>query len=182
MAEIKCFSLFCFSCTEHVFISNMYDRKWSDGVTFGQWMCTVFKHNYIQIGSFISLVWTSDPIVPSLTAGALDRKAGLYMVNTLIPSSASPAHVHSRPECYLTWKKKNMCSSAKERGGFLGRTGTSVWSVLPPIKGNLVTLLLSSVSDRRWLFSRAVRGPEVPSISAESCSIRGRREDGGTRQ
>ncbi len=77
----------------------------------------VIKHNYILIGSFISLVWTSDPIVPALTAGVLDRKAGLYVVNTLILSSASPAHVHSRPESYLT-QKVPTCSSTKERGGF----------------------------------------------------------------
>lgn len=62
----------------------------------------VIKHNYILICSLISLVWTSDPIVPGPTAGVLDRKAGLYVVNTLIPSSASPAHVHSHPEPYLT--------------------------------------------------------------------------------
>lgn len=63
-----------------------------------------------------SLVWTSDPIVPGPTAGALDRKASLYVVNTLILSSASPAHVHSRPKSYLTWKIP-MCSLTKERGG-----------------------------------------------------------------
>lgn len=40
-------------------------------------MCRVIKHNYTQIGSFISLVWTSDPIVGLLTAGVLDRKDGL---------------------------------------------------------------------------------------------------------
>lgn len=65
-------------------------------------MCRVIKHNYILIGSFISLVWTSHPIVPGSTAGVLDRKAGLYVVNTLILSSASPAHVPSRPESCLT--------------------------------------------------------------------------------
>lgn len=53
---------------------------------------------------------------------------------------------------------------------------------LPPIKGNLLTLLLSSASDRRWLSSRTARVPEVPSISAESCSDHRRRQDGGTRQ
>lgn len=36
-------------------------------------MWRVIKHNYILIGSFISLVWTSDPIVPNPTAGVLDR-------------------------------------------------------------------------------------------------------------
>lgn len=80
-------------------------------------MFRVIKHNYILLGSFISLVWTSDPIVPAQTAGVLDRKAGLYVVNTLILSSASPAHVHSRPESYLT-RKIPTCSSTKERGGF----------------------------------------------------------------
>lgn len=65
-------------------------------------MCRVIKHNYTLIGSFISLVWTSDPIVGLLTAGVLDRKAGLYVVNTLILTQTSSAHVHSRPESYLT--------------------------------------------------------------------------------
>lgn len=36
-------------------------------------MWRVIKHNYILMGSFISLVWTSDPIVPNPTAGVLDR-------------------------------------------------------------------------------------------------------------
>lgn len=65
-------------------------------------MFAVIKHNYILIGPFIFLVWTSDPIVAASTAGVLDRKARHYVVNTLIPSSASPAHVRSRPESYLT--------------------------------------------------------------------------------
>lgn len=65
-------------------------------------MFWAIKHNYILMCSLISPVWTSDPIVPGLTAGVLDRESDLFVVNTLIPSSASPAHVHSRPESYLT--------------------------------------------------------------------------------
>lgn len=43
-----------------------------------------------------------DPIVCGPTAGVLDREAALNVVNTLISSSASSAHVHSRPESFLT--------------------------------------------------------------------------------
>lgn len=43
-----------------------------------------------------------DPIVSGPTAGALDREAALNVVNTLILSSASSAHVHSRPKSSLT--------------------------------------------------------------------------------
>lgn len=60
------------------------------------------KHNYTLACSLISLVWRIDPIVSVPTAGLLDRKAFLYVVNTLIPSSASPAHVRSRPDSNLT--------------------------------------------------------------------------------
>lgn len=35
----------------------------------------------------------SDPIVPALTAGLLDRKDGPYVVNTLIPSSNPLVHM-----------------------------------------------------------------------------------------
>lgn len=52
---------------------------------------------------------------------------------------------------------------------------------LTPIKGNLLTLLPSGVSDRQGLFGGAVRGPEVPSISAAFVGEE-RGEDGGTRQ
>lgn len=93
-------------------------------------MFGVIKHNYILIDSFVSLVWTSDPIVPAQTAGVLDRKASLYVVNTLIPSSASPAHVHSRPESHLT-QKIPMCSSAKERGGFQEGQGLLLGQAYP---------------------------------------------------
>lgn len=63
----------------------------------------VILHNYILIGLFIFhfFIWISDPIVPALTAGVLDRKAGLFVVNTLIRSSASLAHVHARPQSDL---------------------------------------------------------------------------------
>lgn len=67
-------------------------------------------------------VWTSDPIVRGPTAGVLDRKASLCVVNTLILSSASPAHVHSRPKSYLT-RKIPMCSLTKERGGLKAGRG-----------------------------------------------------------
>lgn len=38
-------------------------------------------------------VCKSDPIVPVLTAGILDRKASPYVVNTLIPSSNPLMHM-----------------------------------------------------------------------------------------
>lgn len=110
-------------------------------------MYRFIKYNYILIGSFISSVWTSDPIVPALTAGVLDRKAGLYVVNTLILSSASPAHVRSRPESYLTWKIP--MSSSLRKGVDFRRDRDFSLVRLTPIKGNLLTLLLSSVSDRQ---------------------------------
>lgn len=48
------------------------------------------------------------PFVPTLTAGALDRKAGLYSGKQPDPF---PAHVRSRPQPFLT-RKVTTCSSS----------------------------------------------------------------------
>lgn len=67
-------------------------------------MFGVIKPNCGLIGSFFffpPLVWTSVLIVPTLTAGVLDRKAHPLCGKHPDPA-ASPAHVHSRPESHVT--------------------------------------------------------------------------------
>lgn len=68
-----------------------------------------------------------------------------------------------------------MCSPAKEKGWTAAGAGTPVrWSL--PHKREFIDLLPNNVPDRHWVFSGAIKGPEVLGISAKGSSICWREE------
>lgn len=109
------------------FIYDTHVPEWTDRKNFGQWMCRVIKHSFTLIGSFISLVWTSDPIVGLLTAGVLDREDGLYVVNTLIHRHRPLLHMFTLVQS-LIWPERPHVVLHRGKGWILGWSGTSVWS------------------------------------------------------
>lgn len=60
-------------------------------------------------------VCKSDPIVPVLTAGILDRKASPYVVNTLIPSSNPLVHIFTLIQS-LIWPENIPCALQLREG------------------------------------------------------------------
>lgn len=72
-----------------------------------------------------------------------------------------------------------MCSPAKEKREWAEGEGgvRPFWWGLPH-KREFIDLLPNGVPDRHWVFSGAVKGPEVLRISARSSSVCGRVEGG----